>query len=213
MAKKVKKDSGTEFPIEFLYGDKAPPQSVVRRGMADLEKELTSQFRGEREVEIETASYMKQVQDPLIQLFGRNKEIAAGVKGLSQLDARLGKVELKPPTLSEETQRVFAGSIGATVTPPYNYDWTWNTTSGGPSLSVSANRTTGQMGFNIWNAGRDASGSARAAVGIYFRPATENGILRLSSNPAFNYSWWTICAFASAHSDAWQALSSRPAPY
>jgi len=62
------------------------------------------------------------------------------------------------------------------------------------------------MTFSIWNAGNDASGSARAAVGIYFRPTTANGILRLTSNPAFNFSWWTYCVLASAHSDAFIGL-------
>src|SRR5262249_9727625 len=108
--------------------------------------------------------------------------------------------------VSKGWTRIFPGSIGATVAPPFNYQWTWNATSGGPSLSVSANRNTGQMGFSIWNASRDASGTARAAVGILFRPITENGILRLSAKPAFNYLWWTICALASAHSDAFIGL-------
>lgn len=35
---------------------------------------------------------------------------------------------------------------------------------------------------------------------------TANGIVHLWANPAISYDWWTICAFASAHSDGWIGL-------
>lgn len=206
MAAKSRKRRVQDFPLEFLYGGKPAPEKLVRRGMADLEKELTRQFRDEHAKENEIAKSMKAVHGPLIDVASRNERAAAGVRQLRERDARLGKQKLTVPGTPEEKQRIFAGSIGATVTPAYNYRWTWNATSGGPSLGVSASNNTGQMAFNIWSNGRDASGSARAAVGIFFRPVTDNGILRFSSNPAFNYNWWTYCAFASAHSDAFIGL-------
>lgn len=206
MAKKSKKRMEKEFPLECLSGGDSPPDAVVRRGMADLEKELTTQFREQRAVDVEIAKYMKGLQAPLIKTLGQDDRVAAGVRGLKEIDARLGKQRLTLARAVKEKQRIFVGSVGATVSPPYNYEWTWNATSGSPSLSVSANRATGQMSFSIWNNGNDASGSARAALGIYFRPMVENGILRLSSSPAFNYRWHTICAFASAHSDGFIGL-------
>jgi hypothetical protein len=115
-------------------------------------------------------------------------------------------LEAAPPQAQEVTQRIFTGSIGATVTAPYDYPWTWSTSTGSPQLSVSADKTTGRMSFDIWNNSNDASGSAAAALGIFFKPMTASGILRLSSNPAFSYYWWTICSFASAHSDAFIGL-------
>ncbi len=208
MAISVRKRGVRDFPLESLYGGKAAPEALVRRGLADLEKELDRQFQTERAVELETAKHLKKVHGPLLNVVAKDGRAAEGIRGLRGLDNRLAKENrrLAPPKVAPEAQRVFTGSIGATVVPAYNYQWTWNATSGGPALSVSANRNTGQMGFNIWNNSRNASGSARAAVGIYFRPPTETGILKLWSNPAFTYSWWTICAFASAHSDAFIGL-------
>ena len=194
--------------LESLYGGQIAPEAIVRRGLADLERELGRQFKDERAAELEAAKHLRRLQAPFLDALGKDARSEASVRELRLLESRLGKGSQKliAPRVRPDVQRVFAGSIGATVVPAYNYDWTWNATSGGPSLSVSASRNSGQMGFNIWNNGRDASGSARAAVGIFFRPITENGILRLWSNPAFSYSWWTICAFASAHSDAFIGL-------
>lgn len=174
--------------------------------MKDLEREITSQFETDRKIELEAAGHFNGIRETLLRGYEDNRKIVESVSGLRQLDARLAKEKLEFPKSITEEQRVFTGSIGATVVPPFNYQWTWNATSGGPALAVNANRNTGRMDFNIWNNSRDASGSARAALGIYFRPATANGILRLTANPAFNYRWWTFCAFASAHSDAFIGL-------
>jgi hypothetical protein len=203
-AKTNAKASG--FPLEFLYGGKAIPESLVLRGMKDLERELTRQFQADRRIEIEAAGHIQKTREVWLQPYAQDERLRQAVAGLSGIDARLGKQKLAPPKLKADKQRIFTGSIGATVTPPYNYQWTWNSTSGSPSLSVTADRNTGRMSFSIHNGERDASGTARAALGIYFRPATETGILRLSSNPAFNYHWWTLCQFASAHSDAFIGL-------
>jgi hypothetical protein len=129
--------------------------------------------------------------------------VQAVTRRFSTLDERLGKQELTHPKVDDVEERIFAGSIGATVVPPYNYQWTWNAQVGGASVGVNANRNAGTLGFNLWNAGRDASASAAAAVGFFFRPMLKNGLLRIWANPAFNYLWWTYCVFASAHSDGW----------
>jgi hypothetical protein len=111
------------------------------------------------------------------------------------------------PQAPEVTQRIFTGSIGATVTAPYDYPWTWSIAAGSPDLFVSADKTTGRMSFNIWsNWDDESSGSAAVGLGIFFKPMTASGILRLSSNPSFNYTWGTWDTLASAHSDAFIGL-------
>jgi|GEM_PF-1282918 hypothetical protein len=204
MAQKSK--SVEDFPVELLSGGKPVAEKLVRRGMLDLERELTKQFNEERDLEVEATGHMSQVRDALLTKAISTDQMATGVRGLRALDYRLSKAKLNLPKIPSQKRSIRTGSIVANVVPPFTYQWTWSATSGNPSLSLAANRTTGQMSFNIWNASRDASGSARAAIGIYFRPVTESGFLRLWSNPAFNYSWWTYCAFASAHSDAFIGL-------
>ena len=149
MAKKSKIKMEQEFPLECLSGGEVPPDELVARGMADLERELTAQFREERSVEVEIAKHMEGIQGSLIKTLGQDDKVAAGVRGLKEVDARLGKQRLAAVRVPKEEQRIFLGSVGATVPPPYNYQWTWNSTSGSPSLSVAANKNTGAMSFDI----------------------------------------------------------------
>ncbi|HYU01717.1 MAG TPA: hypothetical protein VEK85_15155 [Gemmatimonadales bacterium] len=189
-----------------MSGGKAAPEAVVRRGMVDLQQRLAAEFRTARTAQVEHARRMAAINAPLVEVISKEARVRAAVQALRQLDRRLGVRKLAAPRLVREEERVSLGSISATRTPPYDYPWTWSAGSGAPAISVAANRNTGQMSFSIWNASKDASGSAAAALGIYFRPVVTNGILRLSSSPAFNYSWWTYCVFASAHSDGFIGL-------
>lgn len=192
-----------EFPVASLYGMRPAGQRVVQRGMTTLEGELQGRFDETRGDEKEAFEAFQPVAEALAAALGGEERIRPTLERLAAIDERLGKRELEPPTVAKADERIFAGSIGATVVPAYNYQWTWNRQDGGASVGVNADRNNGTIGFNLWNAGQDASGSAAAAVGFFFRPMLANGILRISSNPAFNYSWWTFCAFASAHSDGW----------
>jgi hypothetical protein len=101
--------------------------------------------------------------------------------------------------------RIFSGSIGATVTPPYDYQWTWSAVSGNPDEnSETADHNSGDMSINIWADFNNSSAvSGRAAVGIYFYPPADNGTLQIWSSPSFNYDWGDWCAFDSASADGW----------
>jgi hypothetical protein len=195
---------GPEFPLESLYGGKPASQTAAASGMGQIEKELQRRFDVTAEQE-ETVKLFDPIAEGVAQVVGPDR-ITETLSRLSKLDSRQGGLTLDPPALEKVETRISTGSISATVAPPYNYQWTWNAQTGGPSLGVNANRNSGHMDFNIWNNSRSASGSAAAAVGIYFRPMVTNGILRISSNPSFNYNWWTICTLASAHSDGWLGL-------
>jgi hypothetical protein len=200
-----------EYRLESLYGQEPPPEDLVLRGMADLESELTRRFERHHEHQRQARVHQEKVRKPMIDAVSQDPQAAEGVRGLRELETSWRReqeqfLEAAPPQAQEVTQRIFTGSIGATVTAPYDYPWTWSTSTGSPQLSVSADKTTGRMSFDIWNNSNDASGSAAAALGIFFKPMTASGILRLSSNPAFSYYWWTHCAFASAHSDAFIGL-------
>jgi hypothetical protein len=115
-AKTNAKASG--FPLEFLYGGKAIPESLVLRGMKDLERELTRQFQADRRIEIEAAGHIQKTREVWLQPYAQDERLRQAVAGLSGIDARLGKQKLAPPKLKADKQRIFTGSIGATVTPP-----------------------------------------------------------------------------------------------
>ena len=143
------------------------------------------------------------------QLLGKptGKARSAVVRPTKALDESSARTSVTLPEAVPEERRLFLGSTGAIVSPPLHYQWTWDSRSGSPrTVTVSADRLAGSMAFNLWTGGRDAAAWGRAAVGIYFRPITANGILRVRSNPAINANWWTASAFADAHSDGFVGL-------
>ena len=150
-----------DFPLQSLYGGKPQAQAAVNKGLTAVEKELQSRFDTTRRVEEQTAELFSPIAESVAQLAGDRATNA--LKGLGAIDKRLGGQTLDAPAVEKVDERIFTGSIGATVVPPYNYQWTWNAQTGGPQLGVNANRNNGQLAFNIWNAGRSASGSAAAA--------------------------------------------------
>ena len=202
-----------EYRLESLYGQEPPPEEMVLGGMAHLESELTRRFERRLEQQRQTSVHQEKVRRPLIEVVRQDPEAAEGVRGRREQAASWKRehaqqlLEVPLPQAPEVTQRIFTGSIGATVTAPYDYPWTWSTTTGSPGVSVSADKTNGRMGLDIWtNSDDESSASAAVALGIFFKPMTANGILRLSSNPSFNYSWGTWAVFDSARSDAFIGL-------
>jgi len=196
-----------EIPIEALFGNYIAPEKMVLTGMKDLEYELNKVFKTEVETRRQLENNTQILRDSLTS-FGKDDKNAMAIKALKEMDRKESRMKLERPKFLKENQRIFTGSIAATVVPPFSYQWTWNAGSGGPDhLDVSANRVTGRMEFYAHtNPDHSSSGSVRTALGIYFRPVTSNGILRVSANPSINYRWWDYCAFASAHTDGFIGL-------
>lgn len=197
-----------EFLLDSLYGQNAVSNQLMQRSMKDLEKELNRQFKEQAKDEMSYNAQMQKIHRPFHELVSKNSDADQVVKRIKEFDRNDYKRKIVIPRPPLENQRIFTGSIGATVIRPYNYDWRWNAISGGSFASVTASRVAGNMSFSLTSGGTDNSynSSGRSAVGIFFRPPTENGILDIWSNPSFNYHWWTHCAFATGHSDAFIGL-------
>jgi hypothetical protein len=146
------------------------------------------------------SQYLQQSLKPLQDLIGKDQQAFQGVQGLSRL-SQTARKKLTAPQV-KDSQHIFVG--GTRVAAPFNYQWTWNATSGNPTVSVSADSNSGTMYFltNTDNH-NSSSASAAAAVGIFFSPPIEQGNLRISSNPSFSSSWWLFSFFNSSHSDGW----------
>lgn len=187
--------------IEFLYGDKIAEDKLVQSGMKELEKSLFSEFKANADDE---ANARKHVDSLYHSLFENKADANAtsAVKALRQMHENNVKNKVADPESDTDKERIFTGSIAATKIPPFNYQWTWQAETGGAGVSASADRASGKMRFNTHsNSNHYSKASVRTALGIFFRPVTENGILRLTSRPSFNYNWWDYCTLASAHSD------------
>ncbi len=206
--KSKKNEKGLIFPVEMLFGGEIASPALVKRGMADLEKALTQHFRSQEAIRAEHRKAVEKTHGPLRDMLNENKKVAAGVKELRELQARYAKTKIITPAVPKEQERIFTGSIAATVVPPFNYDWSWQATANSPDVATSsANRNTGQMSFSAWaNMDHGSSANVRAALGIFFRPSVNNGIVHLSSAPALNFGWGDWCTLDGAHTDGWIGL-------
>jgi len=193
-----------DFPQAQLLG-KAAPAAHARRGMRLAEQELQRRFKQRRD----SVNGSAKALTPLAEAFGQQnqEQLQKALRSLKELDRRSGRRGVVVPKPMSEEARVFAGSIGIARVPAYDYQWTWSAKdNNSATASVAANAGGGQQSFSLWNNSAGAHAWGAAAVGVYFRPWTANGIVNLWANPAINYNWWTYCALASAHSDGWLGL-------
>jgi hypothetical protein len=198
--------------VKSIFGHDAPPQNVVLRGMADLEKTLTRRFQETENQRARLAEVSAPRRDKLLGLLRKDPGWAAPVRRQSRtmrksLASRHTKaLEQKPGA------GVFVGFNAGTRLRPFDYSWTWSTKSGEAppdALDVSADRTYGQLLVKL-DAGSGEHGSnvaARAAVGIFFRLS----FWRLASfsfcaNPIVGFNWQDYCGFDSVHTDGFVGL-------
>ncbi|MGZ3458514.1 MAG: hypothetical protein ACXU86_08415 [Archangium sp.] len=204
--RKGRRRSEEEIPFDLAHGGKAPPESVGRRGMADLEHELVAHF--ERELKrIEDARKLQaRLQRPLRRALEKDADLAQVRRSLQEQERRAGKQQLQAPRAVEDRPRIFTGSIGAARTPPFDYGWRWSSLSGGAQISTTARLITGDMSFTIGNNSHESAGKAAVALGIYLRPITESSVASFFSTPFYDFMWWDYCFFDFAYSDGWLGL-------
>jgi hypothetical protein len=195
------------FPLQSLYGMEPPTADEIRRGMSSAEEKVRAQFDQHARRQGEQAESSAALRDEVLRERGSGAEPSAAVRRMKEAYQAVAGRTLPPPSARPDAQRIFTACVGATVVPPYNWPWTWDATSGSPTVSATADEKAGTISLSTWtDLNNSSSASAAGAVGIFFRPFTTNGILRLSSNPALNFDWGDWCAFDGAHSDGWIGL-------
>lgn len=198
--------------VKDLYGGRFISPQAVRRSMAGLEKGLTAEFKERARARAQLAKLAKQYQAPLLESLSRDQRAIDAVKGMRALHkaARGRKLRVAPlrPPKGVFNPGFNPGMLGATVGPPYDYQWTWSAVSGkSVGNAETADSSSGDLSIRLWTDDNDSSAvSGRVAVGIYFYPPAANGNLQIWSSPAFAYEWWTYCGLASAHADGWIGL-------
>jgi hypothetical protein len=196
--------------VRDLFGGRFLPPKTVLRSMRTLEKRLTAEFNERTRLKGKIAEHMSKYRAPLIEAISSNKGAANAVRGLRQIAANARGHKLQRPSHGEVKERVYTGSFGAVVTPPFDYRWTWSAVNGSPSdNSEVAKNNTGEMSIVMDTdlGGNSSSISGRVAVGIYFYPPAEcASLLQVWSTPAFTDQWYDICAWDSCSADGWIGL-------
>jgi hypothetical protein len=194
--------------VKSLYGGHFIRPEVAQRSMAVLGQRLTTEFKERAKLRAELAEQMRLYRSPLVEVISKDKRASEAISGLRRLYTAAHDRKRRAPHPTKAKERIFAGSIGATLVPPYDYQWTWTAVDGNPLTNTeTADNLFGNMSFSIWtDLNNNSSISGRTAVGIYFYPPVANGSLQIWSTPAFTDDWGTFCGEASASADAWIGL-------
>jgi hypothetical protein len=174
--------------------------------MINLEKEMAKKAAKDWERQHEVTRYLNNAYAPLRNVLCDPEHLSEMEQGHRSHQDRFRSHKMHSPVRPKEQTRIFLGSLGARVPPPYDYEWTYRDPDPG-DVGVGANGTTGELGFNIDSFGQDDyNSSGGTAVGIYFRPVTETGRLAIWSDPSFFESWYDYAYFSSSHSDGFIGL-------
>jgi len=109
---------------------------------------------------------------------------------------------LPTPKRAKIKSRAHLGSIDVTFVPPYTWPWQWDATTGSATANVSVDRNNGTMSFDAWTGDNGKTASCAVAVGSYFQPMADVGIMDVSATPAFNYIWDSDNVFDNSHTHA-----------
>jgi hypothetical protein len=193
--------------VKDLFGGRFISPETVKRSMMAVEKRLTADFVERTRLRRQFNTPLKKLRAPIAGAAGKDSAGAAASREMARLHKLARGLKVRRPRAMRVSTGIFTGLTGATVAPPYDYQWTWGAVAGTANAnSETADRRTGDISLDL-NTNPDDSSSAagRAAVGIYFYPPA-GGILQIWSAPAFDYLWATICDLDSAHADAWIGL-------
>lgn len=172
--------------VRNLFGGKFLPQEMVLQSMGMLEQRLTAEFHQRSRLNAEIAQQARKASARLLDQVRGDQGAAAAVAKLRSIGANIRDRELRDPHRAEVKEGVYAGSIGAVVKPPYDYQWTWSAVSGNPADNTEvANKSSGKMSlvFDTDESDNSSSISGRAAVGIYFYPPQTTARCRSGRRP------------------------------
>lgn len=78
--------------------------------------------------------------------------------------------------------------------------------TGSATADVSADNKNGTMSFDSWTGDNGKTASCAVAVGSYFQPVADVGIMDVAAAPAFNYVWDSDNVFDNSHTHAFLGL-------
>jgi hypothetical protein len=196
------------MPVSALYGMPPSSEEDARRGLAHLQHRFEAQAAAGAAKAKRAHAHGGALRELLPEVGKGSAELSALLRAQLHENKDAARRKTVVPQARKARAGLFPRAIGATLTPPYNWSWTWEAGNGGPEINTaSADSANGTWSVSNWTSFDNSSNaSSRAAVGIFFRPPTENGILQVWSSPALNYDWGDWCVFDGAGSDGWLGL-------
>jgi hypothetical protein len=129
----------------------------------------------------------------------RDPKIAAAVEAAKKLAAARSKKRDKPPQRTKVEGRQHIGSVAITLVPPF-WGWQWHAQTGqDASGTTKVDPNAGTMSFDAFTGNNGKTAAAAVALGGYFRPLADNGVMYVAANPSVTYYEDTWTVWDSAH--------------
>ena len=138
-ATKMRPQRGTA--VKNLFGGRFIEPEAVRHSMRALEARLDARFKERTRRHAEFVDRAKQYHQPLLDLITKGEKRPQSIDGMRRLHEDAQRRATRQPHRETVHERVFAGSIGATVVPAYDYEWTWSGNVGKPGAEFRSGRT------------------------------------------------------------------------
>jgi len=183
---------------ERLIGRK-PSDAVLaesRKRLDGMFKKRFENLQAQRHEQrrIETASF-----GVLRSLAKEDPKLAAAVEESKRNAGVSSKIHSKPPQRAKVAGRQHIGSVSVTLVPPF-WPWHWDTQTGQDGSGTTAvDGNTGTMSYDAWTGQNGKTASTAVALGEYFQPLADNGVLNVFANPSVSYDAQTWTVFDSAH--------------
>jgi hypothetical protein len=190
---------------ERLVG-RRPPEELSQTSRARLSALFQQRFE-QREAERTEHRLLVDSSTTLVRNLAKDDAtLERTIKEAQKRSSKRAKHAVPKPKRSEVKARAHLGSIDITFVPPYTWPWQWSASTGTASANVSVDAQAGSMGFDAWTGQDGKTASCAVAVGSYFQPFADAGIMDVSASPAFNYVWDSSNVFDSSHSGAFIGL-------
>jgi len=186
---------GPEPPAEFIRASRARLDALFQEKFAQRERLRDEQRR--------------MSEAPAALLRNLAKDDAATQDAVKEARARSKKLSgraLPVPHRAKVKSRAHLGSIDITFVPPYTWPWEWSATTGSATADVSSDNKNGTMSFDSWTGENGKTASCAVAVGAYFQPVADVGIMDVAAVPAFNYVWDSENVFDNSHTHAFLGI-------
>jgi hypothetical protein len=128
-----------------------------------------------------------------------NPSIARAVEVAKKQAADRSRRRAKAPQRARVEGRQRLGSVAVTLVPPF-WAWQWDAQTGqDASGTVGVDGNDGAMSFDAYTGDNGKTAAAAVAVGGYFQPLADNGVLDVWANPSVSFMEDTWTVFDSAH--------------
>jgi hypothetical protein len=189
---------------ERLIGKK-PSDEHVKKSRARFDAMFKRRFELRQTASKEQRSIHNRTFSALRDTVKDHAHLTAAVKEAREQSHDHAKRKLHTMDRKKVQPRSRLGSVAVTFVPPF-WPWQWDGTTGSASASESVDGNAGSMSFLDDTGDNGKTASSAVALGYYFQPLADNGILQVTANPAISCDINTWTVFDSAHAGGFVGL-------